>query len=97
MEETQLIVIMEEITIFLANVGEENWANAISSLRTEYEIASTPQEKKSSLIRIQQIYGGMGSFSDLVLSDNNGRMLLDENAQLDDLRNELFVLLTKIR
>ena len=42
------------------------------------------------------VYGGMGSFSDLVLHKNKSTMLQEENDKLKQLRHDLYILCKKI-
>lgn len=45
---------------------------------------------------IISVYGGMGSFSDLVLHKNKSTMLQEENDKLKQLRHDLYILCKKI-
>src|ERR1700722_6776333 len=48
-----------------------------------------PHELHKIAQNILQIYGGMGTFGDLILQKDR-KMLLDENVQFEYLRNELY-------
>jgi hypothetical protein len=63
---------------------EESWGTALRRLLLEYETAPTEVRAK-----IRQLYGGMGSFNDLILQDEHGP-LRNKNDDLDRLRKELF-------
>lgn len=64
--------------------GEESWGAALRNLISEYD--SNPDEVKAN---IRRLYGGMGSFNDIVFQDKNGA-LGPENNELDRMRSELF-------
>ena len=64
--------------------GKESWGAALRNLISDYD--SKPDEVKAN---IRRLYGGMGSFNDLVFQDKNGPLGL-ENDELDRMRLELF-------
>jgi uncharacterized protein DUF6966 len=73
------------IANLLATCGEPDWANSFNSFRIDFR--SDPESAKR---KIRSVYGGMGSFNDIVLHRPNGIPLRDENSELDHLRLELF-------
>lgn len=71
--------------INLLNISEElDWKNVFENLLKQY-----PIENKYFAKSILKLYGGMGSFNDLVLF-KNGKLLKDENEKLDILRKKLY-------
>ena len=71
------------ITVLRAG-GNENWARSLESIESELE--ADPSEAKS---RILSMFGGMGSFNDLVLY-RDGKVLFRENEELSRLRTEIY-------
>ncbi len=59
----------------------------ISELR--YFLIYIDQDHEDCLYKIRTIYGGMGSFNDVILY-NDGDVLIRENREFSLLRNELF-------
>lgn len=86
-----LISVIEKIIELLVSVGESNWANAFNQFR---ERCNNPDVENLECLRteILRIYGGMGSFNDLVLY-KQGQPMTKENQKLDELRKELFHIL----
>ena len=74
-----------EIKKILTDVGESNWSKGFESFILELNEA----EDKSVYRKIISIYGGMGSFSDLVLY-KDGILCKKENDDLHKLRSELY-------
>ena len=66
--------------------GANEWANGIERLRNEMDYDSD-----LALGKILSLYGGMGSFNDIVLY-RNGIPLVSENNELDALRSKLYEL-----
>lgn len=91
MKSIQNIEIVLKRMAELLREGElHDWANALERFRGE--IRSSPS---AIAARILAIYGGMGSFNDLILY-SNGRLLVAENVELDALRSELYQLCHEI-
>ncbi|CAK3778097.1 hypothetical protein CWO27_04410 [Vibrio sp. 10N.286.51.C3] len=86
-----LISVIEKIIELLVFVGESNWAGSFNSFRQKCDNASV---ENLDILRneILRIYGGMGSFNDLVLY-KQGQPMIKENQKLDELRTELFRIL----
>jgi len=86
-----LISVIEKIIELLIYVGESNWITSFKSFR---ERCDNSDVESLELLRNQilRIYGGMGSFNDLVLY-KQGQPLIKENQKLDELRKELFGIL----
>jgi len=79
---------VKDISDILSSNDEDEWAKTFeklsSGLDSEYEL---------SLNALKRLYGGMGSFNDIVLH-KNGMPLIHENEELDDLRHMLYKQLT---
>ncbi len=65
--------------------NETNWADALENLAAEY-----PESPEATTAKIRAMYGGMGSFNDVILYGANGHPLRSENDELDGLRSRLF-------
>lgn len=61
-----------------------DWANSLE--RLSEDLAEHPKEVAREIL---SLYGGMGSFNDLVLYDR-GVLLKEQNIELDELRAALF-------
>jgi hypothetical protein len=92
----QLRSVFDELIQLLSSVGETNWHRALLSLKDRYDTAINRQEQIEVLSDILHLYSGMGSFSDLILYEN-GKLLLSQTRQLDDLRRQLFNLARQAR
>lgn len=91
MKDTELI--LQQLVILLTKNKESNWSISLQSLILDLKYSSTEAEKNIIKSQIRGIFGGMGSFSDLVLF-KDGEILIDENNELDLLRRELYKSLT---
>ena len=76
--------ILLEIIELLEIVGEYDWR---TTLKDCMQTMFLP--KKDWLRKIKALFGGMGSFTDLVLM-RNGIICIDENNKLDQLRERLY-------
>lgn len=74
---------MEEL---LRKGASLTWANAIATCRKEL-----PDKPEPTAAKIIGMYGGMGSFNDIVLYEN-GQPLASENIEFDELRERLYEL-----
>lgn len=83
--------ILNHTIIHLKSVDEQNWSNNLKNSLARYVQMSTTYEEQMILYDLLKIYGGMGSFNDLVLH-RDGIPLLEENDVLDELRHKLYVL-----
>lgn len=88
--------VLDELIELLISTDELNWSSALKSMRVQYGTVDSPVEQQRLLSDILRIYGGMGSFSDLVLYDSNN-LLVAENERLDRLRSDLFSLAKDLR
>ena len=85
MEQETMSGLLEEIRTLLSRVGEREWNDSFALIQARI------RNGEPYLARdVLRIFGGMGSFSDLVLYED-GNLLLDETVQLDELRKRLFV------
>ncbi|MNC42485.1 hypothetical protein D3C75_913010 [compost metagenome] len=88
-EKTTLIVDkMQRMANLLELGGYSEWSASIFKLAKKYELA--PDDTKYIFLNF---YGGMGSLNDLVVY-RNGSVLMSENDELDQLRRDLFNLLS---
>lgn len=78
-----------EITNILSSNNESSWAKIFEKLASELDI-----DCESSIQLLKKLYGGMGSFNDVILH-KNGMPLIQENDELDDLRHSLYNQLTQ--
>lgn len=85
--------IATEIVGILENGGQVTWSRVIAELSSCCLSATTERTRRDVLRDIRRLYGGMGSFNDLVLSDGSGHMLIEENERLDALRKALFAMI----
>ncbi len=83
-EKTTLIVEkMQRMATLLELGGYAEWSVSICKLAKKYELE--PDDTKHIFLNL---YGGMGSLNDLVLY-RNGKVLMSENDELDQLRRDL--------
>lgn len=68
----------------LADSRCDDWADIFSRVIDSYH-----HDPDSTRVQMRQLYGGMGSFNDLVLS-SDGQPLIEENNRLDAMRKELY-------
>lgn len=86
-----LISVIEKIIELLNSVEESNWVTSFNKFR---ERCDSPDVEDLERLRseILRIYGGMGSFNDLVLYKQS-QLMIKESQNLDKLRKELFQVL----
>lgn len=82
--EKEIRKILFTIIELLEIMGESGW---ITILKRLYE--DNVSSQKDWLRKIKSLFGGMGSFTDLVLM-RNGIICIDENNKLDQLRDRLY-------
>ena len=75
-----------QIGTLLERFNEDSWSNAFKRLVIEYQ--EQPTETRG---RIISLYGGMGSFNDIVLY-HQGNVVQSENDELDRMRSRLYQL-----
>jgi hypothetical protein len=81
----QVESLLRQISNLLGKHGEPAWAEAFDALADQYE--ESPESTKASA---RTLYGGMGSFNDIVLYGPGGHPLRDENEELDRFRSRLY-------
>lgn len=85
--EDEIKEILSAVATLLEGTGEASWSQRFRHLRNAFEMDS-----KEATIKIRALFGGMGSFNDLVLQQN-GRLLFEENEILSNHRKRLFTLI----
>lgn len=85
---TPIVEKMQRMATLLELGGYAEWSASIFKLAKKYE--HEPDDTKHIFLNL---YGGMGSLNDLVLY-RNGKVLMSENDELDQLRRGLFNLLS---
>jgi len=84
-----------DIINILDSVGEINWKNAFLSHYNRILSAANENDYKQAIRDVMGMYGGMGSFSDVVLYSQN-RICVKETRKLDKLRKKLYSLVTEV-
>jgi uncharacterized protein DUF6966 len=79
--------ILSEMTALLDSYGDDSWARAFKRISGEF-----PTDPAGVLSEIRQMYGGMGSLSDIVLYASDGSLPGQANERFDALRSELYQL-----
>ena len=79
--------LLKKIADLLAANDEADWALAFHNFLLDYE-----REPDATKGRIRSVYGGMGSFNDIILHGPTAMPLRDENDALDRMRSALFTL-----
>lgn len=82
---------LKQIEIILRTCGESRWLSVIESFIAQLLSHGEDDDFRGTLREIIGMYGGMGSFNDLVLFDG-GKVCYSENEQLNTLREELYAL-----
>ena len=65
--------------------GDDSWTRAFIQWARDYD-----HSPESVMQEVRRIFGGMGSFNDIVLHDPSGVPLQSENNELDRLRSHLW-------
>ena len=84
-----------DIINVLDSVGEINWKNAFLSHYNRILNVANENDYKQAIRGILGMYGGMGSFSDLVLYSQN-KICVKETKKLDKLRKKLYSLVSEV-
>lgn len=87
MKSTELI--LQELITLLEKSKETNWSASLRSSMQALTRCVDDIERDYVKSQVKRIFGGMGSFSDLILF-NDGKVLIAENNQLEKLRRELY-------
>lgn len=81
---------LEGMSHLLEAANEQGWAASLRRLQLQIETSATsPSDYQRALRDVLKLFGGMGSFSDLVLY-RDGVPLQAENDRLSQLRSMLF-------
>lgn len=80
-----------EILELLEKNNEKRWSLVFKKIIDDYDFSDIKSLKRSILT----YYGGMGSFNDLIIH-KDGKVLIEENNRLDELRSKLFSIVSKI-
>jgi len=78
---------LRRIAVLLAANGQDEHAGTFDRLADQF-----PEDADSTKSKVRMLFGGMGSFNDLVLHDRVRTPLQAENDELDRLRHELWEL-----
>ena len=81
--------ILSRLVELLSQEGETYYACVLEIRRFQFVRAPGEAERRDVAIDILRMYGGMGSFNDLVLQDGV-RTPSGSNRRLDSLRNALY-------
>lgn len=81
--------ILNDLITILQSTGESNWKNVLNNFYNDLTHVESDSDARRFANELMQIYGGMGSFSDLVLYQNN-QPCITENNTLDDARKKLY-------
>ncbi|MEO8182672.1 MAG: hypothetical protein ABI895_27885 [Deltaproteobacteria bacterium] len=76
--------VLLEMAGLLDMYGDKTWGNALRRLASD-----VLQDQLEGYRQIRGLYAGMGSLSDLVLYDSDGKVIRPENDRFDELRSEL--------
>jgi len=82
-----LLEIIEAIIPLLSKSENHHWVKIFEGLIKQYAFDEIEIKR-----HIRNLYGGMGSFNDLILQDQRGNLLITENIRLDKLKGELYKL-----
>ncbi|WOZ79320.1 DUF6966 domain-containing protein [Kosakonia sacchari] len=75
---------VKSISILLQSNGENNLAHYMDQL-----LSIAEEDPEYFIDNVKRLFGGMGSLNDVVFS-LNGKPLIEENNQLDELRRKLY-------
>jgi hypothetical protein len=79
--------ILDQLIELLKSVNRDEWAERLWRLRSDCEFAENEQDAARIRWLIRSIYGGMGSFTDLVLCKDSE--ILPEDESFSQLRTKL--------
>jgi hypothetical protein len=84
-----LLEVLSDLVVLLSDAHQSRYSRGISSIHDALRDAQGDHAREQTVIRqILSLYGGMGSFQDLVLQDSNG--VRPEQDEFDRLRHRLF-------
>ncbi len=67
-----------------------SWANSITTVAAGLAEAENEPDRQIALRKLLSMYGGMGSFNDLVIQSSSG--VSPDNNELDELRSRVYAL-----
>ena len=85
---TDVAGLLRRLQELLVTGGEPRWAQSLGGLAAAAEGATDDADRRAVVTQVLGLYGGMGSFSDVVLQDRDG--VLPEQQELQQLRTRLF-------
>lgn len=94
MQEIQDLLL--KLFIILRENEELEWSNLLKELYQESFFYEGKNYDHSFIIKIMGLYGGMGSFNDIVL-EKEKEILLKENEEFHKLKQELYTKCIEIR
>ncbi|UWX93459.1 hypothetical protein N2K86_00410 [Enterobacter mori] len=80
-------MLLNKIIELLVSCDESVWSKRLINYREDLD-----SDYDQTVLAIRSIFGGAGSFNDLILQ-NNGKMLRAENNTLNELSDELYSLI----
>jgi hypothetical protein len=83
-----LLELLADLADLLTRCGEGAWATRLVALATDVESAGSAAAGADVARSILALYGGMGSFSDVVLQDQDGA--LSQQQQFERMRSQLY-------
>lgn len=86
---TDIQKLLSSICTLLAETNETVWEERLKYFHQRLDI-----DYDTTLSEIKSVFGGAGSFNDLILQ-KNGQMLRQENIALNDLQDQLYDALKK--
>lgn len=95
--------LLMEIHLLLERHQVKDWANYFANLRERFELAfarGTDWRKQELVDELADLYGGMGSFNDYVITKLHGDAIAQQdevvaNTKLNDLRHRLAIAIGK--
>lgn len=97
-KEEELLQSLDELVRLLTRYGERGWArhfeNAAQDLRAAIASGATPEEKAALGHNLRSVFGGMGSFNDLVIHPANGHKIAE--ADLSPVNERIYSLGNRI-
>ena len=88
----ELLVVLDELIQLLESDGEDHWSGWMRQAR-DWLLNSD----YAGIEKILSAYGGMGSFSDLVICQTYKDGQVEKNNRLDELRSKAWQLANQIR
>jgi hypothetical protein len=84
-----LLEVLNDLVVLLSGANQSPYSSGISSIHDALRDSQGDRAREQAVIRqILALYGGMGSFQDLVLQDSDG--MRPEQDEFDRLRHRLF-------